>query len=144
MVKINIILSALVFFFLIACKSKKQVFSIPISVKDSITNPPKESNRFIDSQDDSVYNLIESIKEVKDFIKKIDSDSFDHEVNILINQRPGKSFSYYWVQVGVTDKIRFQPVYNFYVNKEKQILYLNTYKDDTLITLKDWRRTRGW
>jgi len=65
-------------------------------------------------------------------------------VSIIINKRPDKTFLYYWFQVGVDNGLRFQPVYNFYVNKRNlEIKYYNTF-DDSIVSLKEWRIKRGW
>ncbi len=134
--------------FYTACKSKNQSSSVAIqktTSSDSITKPFNDIDTSISSLDDSLYHIIESLSEVKNFSKRYDLKKLDKNLRIEIAQRPDKSFPYFWIKVGVVDQYRFQPVYNFYITKDyRQILYLDTVNDDSLLTLKNWRRTRGW
>jgi hypothetical protein len=97
-----------------------------------------------DHQDASLYKIIKSLPEVKNFHKRYDLKKLDKNLRIEITERPDKSFPYFRIEVGVVDQYRFQPVYNFYVKENGQIFYLDTVHDDSILTLKNWRRTRGW
>ena len=95
-------------------------------------------------QDDTLYNIISRLKEVKTLVEKTNSKSSNQKVNIIINKKPDKEFLYYWLQAGVDDGSRFQPVYNFYISpKSFEIHYYNT-ANDSIITLSKWREKRGW
>ena len=77
-------------------------------------------------------------------MKKINSKSSNQKVSISINKRPDKKFSYYWLQAGVDDGARFQPVYNFYIKKESLEVSYYDAPNDSIISLKEWRDKRGW
>ena len=149
--KICIVVCIFSCLFCVACKPKETTITTPIETQkdsspDSIIKPLKKADTSFKNnpQDDSLYNIIGSLTEVKDFIKKTNSKKSDKKVNIIINQRPDKVFPYYWLQVGVSDQYRFQPVYNFYINDSNlQVNYYDT-STDSIITLKKWRETRGW
>lgn len=96
------------------------------------------------SNDDTLYTLVGKISEVKKLIASTNKTSPDKKVSIMITQRPDVKFVYYWMQVGIDDKIRFQPVYNFYINpKTYNVIFYDTAKD-SLITIDKWRKTRNW
>ena len=94
--------------------------------------------------DDSIYNAVFSISEVKKMANKIHKRDSRDKMLAYIMKRPEKGFGYYWIQVGRSDNSRVQPVYNFYLKRyPPDLLFLNTL-NDSLITLKYWRQTRGW
>jgi hypothetical protein len=96
------------------------------------------------AQDRKFYSIIEALPEVKSFNKRYDLKKLKKKIDIFIIERPGKTFPYYWVQVGVSDEYQFQPVYNFYIYKDNfQIGFYDT-STDSVISLKKWRETRGW
>jgi hypothetical protein len=148
--KIYIIANIFSCLFCIACKPKKALNPIPVETRkntssNSIFKPLKTVDTFQQNQqDEKIYKIIGILPEVKKFNKRYNLKELDKKLNIIINERPDKAFPYYWVQVGVSDQYRFQPVYNFYLNKDDfQINYFDT-STDSVITLKKWRETRGW
>ncbi len=147
-----ILTSVFSWFFIMGCKPKTtsvDLISMEVQKNSQVDTITESSNEVdtsfnITQKDDTLYNIIESISEVKDFIKKNNSKNSNKKVDIIINKRPDKTFNYYWLQVGLSDKHLFQPVYNFYIKPESfQVLYYNT-SADSPITLKKWRETRGW
>jgi hypothetical protein len=132
------------------CNPKKAALAIPPEKQqDASSNSIPKPLKIVDTsqqnqQDEKIYKIIEALPEVKNFNKRYHLKKLDKKLNIIINERPGKAFLYYWVQVGVSDKYRIQPVYNFYLNKDDfQINYYDT-STDSVITLKKWREIRGW
>lgn len=96
------------------------------------------------SNDDTLYALVGKVSEVKKLIANTNKTSPDKKVSIMIVQRPDDKFVYYWMQVGIDDKIRFQPVYNFYIDaKTYNVTFYDTAKD-SVITIDKWRKTRNW
>ncbi len=96
------------------------------------------------NREDTLYNIVEKIIEVKNLVGKINAKSSNQKVSIIINKEADKEFLYYLLQVGVDDELRFQPLYNFYIKKESmEVSYYNTI-NDSIISLKEWRSKRGW
>lgn len=120
-------------------KRQKENHILPKKIDDTIKNTIT-----VYQGEDTLYNIVGRIEEVKGLIKKINSKSSNEKVSIIINKRPDRTFLYYWLQVGVDDGSRFQPVYNFYIIKRNlEIKYYDT-SDDSIVSLKEWRRMRGW
>lgn len=94
--------------------------------------------------DDTLYNIVSVLKEVKALIAKTNSIASNQKVNIIITKRPDKEFLYYWIQAGVDDGLRFQPVYNFYINPKSLIIFYYNTTNDSIIPLSEWRKKRGW
>jgi hypothetical protein len=149
----NIIALGYIFsLFFIACKPKNSEVNHPVSIQKNASSDSLRQKKVMQSdtffhqtkQEEEIYRIIESIPEVKGFSKRYELKQQNKKLSIIINQRPSKTFNYYWVQVGSSDQYRYQPVYNFYINnKNFQINYYDT-STDSIITLKKWRQTRGW
>jgi hypothetical protein len=129
----------------VSCKSnpntQNNVDSTKIQLPDTLA---KLTNIEKSLGDDTLYALVGKIDEVKKLIETTNKTSLDKKVSVMIAKRPDEKFPYYWVQVGVDDKNRFQPVYNFYVNpKTSDIKFYDTV-NDSVITIDEWRKMRGW
>jgi hypothetical protein len=111
---------------------------------DTITNPLQKVDTSLKiKQDSNIYKIIKALPEVKGFNNRYNLKKLNKNLNIVINERPDKTFPYYWVQVGVSDQYQFQPIYNFYVKDDSQVFFYDTI-NDSIITLKKWRETRGF
>jgi hypothetical protein len=128
-----------------SCKSNTREYregdSLFVNQKQVLgdTVPPNKGN-----VQDSLYTMIESISEVKLLAKKSIKSSSEKKVNIYISKQPSEGDNYFWVEVGLSDSIRFQPVYNFRVDPVTfEIKYYDT-ETDSIVTLSKWRKTRGW
>ena len=88
--------------------------------------------------DSIVYLKIEGLPEVH----KLASTNGGDKCTIIIQQRPGFDFKYYWVQAGIMHPERFEAILNFYVIPSGfDILYYDT-QTDTTLTLKQWRNRK--
>lgn len=129
----------------ISCKSNSsnQISEDSSQIHFAITSE-KDKPVGQSSNDDTLYALVGKISEVKNLIASTNKTSPDKKVSIMIAQRPDVKFVYYWMQVGIDDKTRFQPVYNFYINpKTYNVTFYDTAKD-SVITIDKWRKTRNW
>lgn len=111
-----------------------------------LANANKDTGKIYRSflNDDTLYNMIGRIPEVKALIKKVNSKYRSERVSIMINERPENDFKYYWLQVGIDNDAQFLPVYNFFIKDSSlAVSYFDTSKD-SVISLKDWRNNRGW
>jgi hypothetical protein len=125
-----------------ACKSRSPQNPVSTIISKSDSNGKKITISQTDStyelRDDSLYKVIEQLAEVRRFIQKINLRGNTQKVQIMITKRPDQNFNFYWIQVGIDDNIRFQPVYNFYVSKNFQVNFYDTQKD-SVISLQKWR-----
>ena len=99
--------------------------------------------------DSIMPSKVEELPEVKAYIKNT-QQVFNKRngggnpcVSTIIKDRPTKgALHYYWIQVGVMTDERFTPELNFYVDpKTYEVLYSDTLSD-SLMTLKQWRKTK--
>lgn len=93
-----------------------------------------------------VHNMIAHLPETQHYIKKSEKKATQHPdskvtITTIVKQKPSATFEYYWVQVGISDKIRFTPDMNFYVSPSGAIVYLDT-RNDSLYTIEAWRNKR--
>lgn len=137
----------MVVLFGISCKSnstdKARNDSAMLTTKDTNNTTINENISNIEKED-TLYSLIGTIDEVKKLIKKTNSKSSNQKVSIIISKKPDSGFAYYWMQVGIDDATRFQPVYNFYIDPKSYAMHYYDTANDSIITLVQWRKLRGW
>ena len=131
---------------LISCSNKSNKETVARSAGQIKTNIDKDTAIVsADTVQESIaLDSVNKIDEVRELSKFIDSVS-NHKrgVTMLTLHRPDKQKRYFWIQVGYNNGIRFQAYYNFYVYaKDYEIKFLNTVKNDSLMSLADWRRSK--
>ena|SRR5690348_4727793 len=91
--------------------------------------------------DELIYKKVEELPDLKKIIARTDTVN---KVMLLISSRPDKKNQYYWVQIGINNKQRFIPLYNLLFNpKLNEIKYYDPI-NDTIVSLEEWRKKRGW
>jgi hypothetical protein len=135
----------LLFVLIISCTSenkKKLNQEIPLRDTSKImdnaginTNDTIIENRALDS----VFKVAE-VQKLSNFIDSLSNHT--RGVAMITRQKPEGQRNYYWIQVGDNNGLSFQPTYNFYVYPDNfEIKFLNTMKDDSLMTLTEWRKS---
>jgi hypothetical protein len=140
---INNLIILLISLYLFSCETKKD--GTNNEERDKITFIQKEILNVSDinstTEIDTVLNIISELNEVANLKKR-------HDINgnksIIIVETPNVNFDYFWVQVGNSNKERFEPLYNFYVTPKNYFMYFLDTLNDTIISIEDWRKTRNW
>jgi len=90
---------------------------------------------------DSVLNIISKLNEVVNLEKRY---KISGGKTIMLSEYPNNNFNYFWVQVGISNEIRFETIYNFYLTPKNHFVFFYDTENDTIISLEDWRKARGW
>lgn len=85
---------------------------------------------------DKVYKLPE-VREKELFIDSMTNHKSG--ISLIIYKKPTPKESYYWVQAGYDNKIRFEPYLNFYVFKKNLEIKYYDPSNGHVLTLDEWR-----
>ena len=111
-------------------------------LKASSTLEYSKNNKGSVSEKDSVTDFIAKLPEIRDWTKRVFLVDTNFRVVFMIQSEPTKNSPYYWVQVGILDEIRFNPIYNFYVYVGNG--YLIKFYDageDKVLSIEEWRKS---
>jgi len=106
--------------------------------KDSL---PQTNQKNSSESEAEIAVKILSIKEVKAKDRYIDSISHHkNSISLIFMGRPDEDHKYYWIQAGYNSQVRFEPYYNFYVNRYDLSVFVYDSVKERTYTLKEWQR----
>ena len=99
--------------------------------------------------DDLIISKVETLPEVKAYIKKYSNYYANHPMKgnprpaIIIGDRPTKQLRFYWVKVGISDDYLFTTAMHFYVDPKTYVIKYYDPVLDSAFSLQTWRKKRA-
>jgi hypothetical protein len=139
---------SIILIFLGLCSCGTSVNNTKNTTKDSVVIKQRDIVNVVCADNDSVIavdsvlNIIYELDEVVNLEKRY--KNINGNKSIILSEYPNDDFNYFWVQVGFSNEIRFETIYNFYLTPKNYSVYFYNTENDTIIRLADWRELRGW
>jgi hypothetical protein len=92
--------------------------------------------------ENSILSRLNRLPEVRSFIRKGKKEG----AMLIVERKPGSTFKYYWVKLGLSNFDIFRTATDFYVNPKTHKIYFLDLMDNSgeaLVPLQQWRRLRS-